>query len=89
MEASTKKERMRRVVAITSLLCLSMLLPAIPVSAQEANTAIIAPSNTNAVTTPKKKVDFRDPPALMPLLLVPAAAALYLLYEKISRRTQP
>lgn len=78
-------------LAVMLVACSFMLAHPSPSRAQVTNTnvAVTAPVNTNTSTDPKKQADFRDPPALIPLLLVPAAIALYFLYEKISRRTQP
>lgn len=54
-----------------------------------ANTGTNAPAqNDNANVAPEtasEKTNFKDPAALAPLLLVPLAGVLYLIYEKIAK----
>ena len=59
----------------------------------QGNATVVMPQNTNenvnaSPTAPNKRADFRDPAALKPLLLVPLAGVLYLLYEKLAQRNK-
>ncbi|MFH0828755.1 MAG: hypothetical protein V1907_01080 [Candidatus Kerfeldbacteria bacterium] len=60
----------------------------------EGNATVTVPQNSNenvnapSGTTTPKRGNFRDPAALKPLLLVPLAGVLYLLYEKLAQRNK-
>lgn len=54
-----------------------------------ANATVAPQENKNTATSQpeQKKANFRPAPALKPLLLVPLAIILYLIYEKLAKRT--
>lgn len=74
-------------------LLLSLALSSFPARAHETDVPheeirpeTPAPSAENASVTQPEKINIRPPPALRPLLLVPLALGLYLIYEKLSGR---
>lgn len=48
-----------------------------------------APINTNTTDRQANIAKLREPAALKPLLLIPLALALYLVYERLARRRSP
>jgi len=81
---------MKKALAGIALAFVIGMTAALPVTAQtngNTNIDVNAPAadgNTN--TTGNGMAYFRAPATLLPLLLVPLAGILYLLYEKISKR---
>jgi hypothetical protein len=76
---------MKRLFFNTIIVITFLMLTAGSVSALNTNAQTNAPINSS--TKPTVNVEkFRDKPALLPLLLIPLAIGMYLLYERFSDR---
>lgn len=85
---------MNRKLFITLVIVFAAVFMSVRVSAEtNTNGTVMVPQNVNenvnaSSTTPTNRADFRDPAALKPLLLVPLAGVLYLVYEKLAKRNK-